>query len=90
MIEGTWFHAKRHCKRGQGNVRTDSDSLSIALYEFMWFKKPGLTRDQRDAVKLPQNCQKVVTKLLYNCHKVAIRSATKLPYSCHKVAIKLP
>ena len=35
-IEGSWFHAKRHVRRGQGRVRTDSDALGAALQEYMW------------------------------------------------------
>lgn len=51
-IEGTWFHTKRHVKRGHGRVRRDSKALSIALYEFMWMKRYGLTRSDSDCRRL--------------------------------------
>lgn len=52
MIEGTWFHTKRHVKRGHGRVRSDGKALSIALYEFMWMKRYGLTRSDPDCRRL--------------------------------------
>ena len=42
--EGMWFHAKKHMRRGHGRTRVDSTALSIALCEFVWLKKFGLTR----------------------------------------------
>ena len=52
MVEGMWFHTKRNVKRGHGNVRTDSNSLSIALYEYMWQKKHGITRSSQDVRRM--------------------------------------
>ena len=51
-IEGTWFHTKRHVKRGHGRVRTDGTALSIALYEFMWMRRHGLTHSDPDCRRL--------------------------------------
>ena len=42
--EGMWFHAKKHMRRGTGRSRTDSSCMAIALCEFMWMKRSGLTR----------------------------------------------
>ena len=42
--EGMWFHAKKHMRRGHGRTGVDSTALSIALCEFVWLKKFGLTR----------------------------------------------
>ncbi|KAL5264216.1 hypothetical protein ACHWQZ_G005336 [Mnemiopsis leidyi] len=42
--EGMWFHAKKHMRQGHGRTRVDSTAVSIALCEFVWLKKFGLTR----------------------------------------------
>ena len=45
-VEGSWYHAKRHCRRGLGWIRRDSEALTLALSEFMWLKRYGITRSQ--------------------------------------------
>ena len=52
MIEGTWFHTKRHVKRGHGRVRSQSKALSIAFYEYMWMKKFNNTCSDADCRRL--------------------------------------
>ena len=42
--EGMWFHAKNHMRRGTGHTRTDSAALYLALSEFMWKKRYGMSR----------------------------------------------
>ena len=52
MSRGTWFHTKRHVKRGHGRVRSQSKALSIAFYEHMWIKKFNITRSDADCRRL--------------------------------------
>ena len=49
--EGMWFHAKNHMRRGTGRTRTDSAAMTVALSEFMWCKRYGLTRDNASVRK---------------------------------------
>ena len=58
-IEGSWLHAKRHVRRGQGRVRTNSDALGAALQEYMWLKKLHITRGRTDA-----DCRRLISKEL--------------------------
>ena len=51
-IEGSWFHAKRHMRRGQGKTRTDSLAMGAALQEYMWLKKQHITRSDADCRRL--------------------------------------
>ena len=51
-IEGSWLHAKRHVRRGQGRVRTNSDALGADLQECMWLKKLHITRTDADCRRL--------------------------------------
>ena len=49
--EGMWFHAKNHMRRGTGRTRTNSAAMTVALSEFMWCKRYGLTRDSASVRK---------------------------------------
>ena len=51
-IAGTQFHTKRHDKRGHDRVRRQEEALSVALYEYMWMKKFGITRSDSDCLRL--------------------------------------
>ena len=44
-MEGSWFHAKRHLRRGTGWLRRDPHALALALGEFIWRKNLGLKQD---------------------------------------------
>ena len=63
-IEGCWFHVKRHLQRGVGWLRNDPDALALALAEFMWKRRHGITGSAADcrkffAVEFPRLSKRV-------------------------------
>ena len=44
-IEVSWGHIKKHCARGVGWLRSDEDSMAIALSEYMWLRKHDIRQD---------------------------------------------
>ena len=47
-VESQWHHVKRHCQRGVGYLRTDTDAMALILSDFIWKKTNSLTGSTSD------------------------------------------